>query len=90
MLHLTIEPRQWVNLAGIRCRKGMIVTSREPFLRPRVPDDPRSCQMDGRTISTNIDSWFSRSCKRRSDRVSGHSPMVLSAMEREINQLAFY
>ena len=29
--------------------------------------------MDGRTISTNIDSWFSRSCKRRLDRVSGHT-----------------
>ena len=27
-----------------------------PMLRPRVPSDPRSCQMDGRTISTNIDS----------------------------------
>ncbi|RVW70748.1 Protein strictosidine synthase-like 5 [Vitis vinifera] len=25
-------------------------------LRPRVPGDPRSCQMDGRTISTNIGS----------------------------------
>ncbi|RVW83421.1 hypothetical protein CK203_038887 [Vitis vinifera] len=43
------------------------------MLRPRVPGDPRSCQMDGRTISTNIDSWFSRSCKRRPDRVSGHT-----------------
>ncbi|KAL6318930.1 hypothetical protein AAG906_001403 [Vitis piasezkii] len=29
--------------------------------------------MDGRTISTNIESWFSRSCKRRPDRVSGHT-----------------
>ena len=38
-----------------------------PMLRHRVPGDPRSCQMDGRTISTNIDSWFSRSCKRRPD-----------------------
>ena len=37
------------------------------LLRSRVPSDPRSCQMDGHTISTNIDSWFSRSCKRRSD-----------------------
>ena len=26
------------------------------MLRPRVPGDPRSCQIDGRTISTNIDS----------------------------------
>ncbi|KAL6314400.1 hypothetical protein AAG906_022483 [Vitis piasezkii] len=25
------------------------------MLRPRVPSDPRSCQMDGRMISTNID-----------------------------------
>ncbi|RVW75018.1 hypothetical protein CK203_053682 [Vitis vinifera] len=24
------------------------------LLRPHVPGDPRSCQMDGRTISTNI------------------------------------
>ena len=42
-------------------------------LRPRVPGDPRSCQMDERTILTNIDSWFSRSCKRRPDRVSRHT-----------------
>ena len=27
-----------------------------PMLRPRVPGDPRSCQMDGHTISTNMDS----------------------------------
>ncbi|RVW23653.1 hypothetical protein CK203_093950 [Vitis vinifera] len=33
------------------------------MLRPCVPGDQRSCQMDGHTISTNIDSWFSRSCK---------------------------
>ena len=26
-----------------------------PMLRPCVPGDPRSCQMDGRTISTNTD-----------------------------------
>ena len=26
------------------------------LLRPRVPDNPHSCQMDGRTISTNISS----------------------------------
>ena len=44
-----------------------------PMLRPRIPGDPCSCQMDGRTISTNIDSWFSRSCKRRPDGVSGHT-----------------
>ena len=44
-----------------------------PMLRPRVPGDPRSCQMDGCTISTNISSWFSRSCKRRPDRVSGRT-----------------
>nr|CAN62704.1 hypothetical protein VITISV_005099 [Vitis vinifera] len=41
------------------------------LLRPRVPGDPRSCQMDGRAIPTNIDSWFSRSCKRRPNRSSG-------------------
>ncbi|RVX15456.1 hypothetical protein CK203_009050 [Vitis vinifera] len=29
--------------------------------------------MDGRTLSTNIDSWISRSCKRRPDRVSGRT-----------------
>ena len=29
-----------------------------PMLRSRILRDPRSCQMDGRTISTNIDSWF--------------------------------
>ena len=44
-----------------------------PMLRPCVLGDPRSCQMDGRTISTNIDSWFNRPCKRRSDRVSRHT-----------------
>ena len=44
-----------------------------PMLRPRVPGDPRSCQMDGHPISTNISSWFSRSCKRRPDRVSGRT-----------------
>ena len=27
-----------------------------PMLRPRVPGNPRICQMGGRTISTNIDS----------------------------------
>ena len=27
-----------------------------PMLRPRVLGNPRSCQMNGRTISTNIDS----------------------------------
>ena len=27
-----------------------------PMLRPRFPGDPRSCQMDRRTISTNIGS----------------------------------
>ena len=43
------------------------------MLRHCVPGDPRSCQMDGRTISTNIDSWFNRSCKRRPDKVSGHT-----------------
>ena len=37
------------------------------LLRPRILGDPRSCQMDGRTIPTNIDSWFSRSCKRSPD-----------------------
>ena len=43
-------------------------------LRLRVPGDPHSCQMDGRTISTNIGSWFNRStCKRRPDRVSGRT-----------------
>ena len=44
-----------------------------PMLRPRVPGDPRNCQMDGRTMSTNISSWFSRSCKRSPDRVSGRT-----------------
>ena len=44
-----------------------------PMLRPRVPSDPRSCQMDGRTISTNIDFWFSHSYKRHPNRVSGHT-----------------
>ena len=44
------------------------------MLRPRVPDDPRSCQMDGCTISTNIGYWFSRStCKKHPDRVSGRT-----------------
>ena len=27
-----------------------------PMLRPRVPDNPLSCQMDGRTNSSNTDS----------------------------------
>ena len=44
-----------------------------PMLRPRVPGNPRSFQMNGRAIPTNIDSWFSRSCKRRPNRVSGHT-----------------
>ena len=43
-------------------------------LMPRAPGVPRSCQMDGHAISTNIGSWFSRyTCKRRPDRVSGRT-----------------
>ena len=53
--------------------KSAIFPQTASMLRPRVPGDPRSCQMDGRTISTNIDSWFSHSCKRHPDRVSGHT-----------------
>ena len=60
-------------------------------LRPSVLGDPLSCKMDGRTISTNIDSWFSRSCKKASGQgVQTHPSMVLSAMVRENNQLVFY
>ena len=36
--------------------ESMIFPQTVPMSRPRIPDDPRSCQMDGRTISTNIDS----------------------------------
>ena len=60
-------------------------------LRPRIPGDPRSCQMDGRMISTNIDSLFNRSCKKSPDRVSGHTlRWFCQPRFREINQLAFY
>ena len=62
-------------------------------LRHRVSGDPRSCQMDRRTISTNIDSWFSCiTCKRRPDGVSGRTLRWFCQpwLEREINQLTFY
>ena len=43
------------------------------LLRPYVPGDPRSCQMDGRTISTNIGFCFNRTYKRRLDGMSGRT-----------------
>ena len=42
------SPRNYVNIKTMELNTTL--------LRPRVPNDPRSCQMDGRTISTNIDS----------------------------------
>ena len=55
------------------------------MLIPRVFDDPRSCQMDGRVISTHKGSWSSHhSCKKASGQgVRTHPPMVLLAMVRE-------
>ena len=34
----------------------LTIKKKSLMLRPHVPGDPRSCQMDGRTISTNIGS----------------------------------
>ena len=55
------------------------------LLIPRVFDDPRSCQMDGRVISTHKGSWSSRyTCKKASGQgVWTHPPMILLAMVRE-------
>ena len=62
------------SLIKISKRRRVFESFPEWVLRLRVPGDPRSCQMDGRTISTNIDSWFNRStCKRRPDGVSGRT-----------------
>ena len=66
----------WFAAAG--CRRWVL-------LMPRVPNDPRSCQMDGCATSTKIGSWFSRyTCKKASGHgVRTHPPMVLLAMVRE-------
>ena len=55
------------------------------LLIPRVFDDPRSCQMDGRVTSTYKGSWSSRyTCRKASEQgVRTHPPMVLLAMVRE-------
>ena len=45
--------KMWPSLLVI---ESMVFPQTAPMLRPHVLGDPRSCQMDGRTISTNIDS----------------------------------
>ena len=55
------------------------------LLRPRVPDDPRGCQMDGCAILNQyrflIQSFYLQ--KTPGQGVRTHPPMVLSAMIRK-------
>ena len=55
------------------------------MLRPYVPDDPRSCQMDGCAVLNQyrflIQSVYLQ--KTSGQGVRTHHPMVLSAMVRE-------
>ena len=64
------------------------------MLIPRAPGVPRSCQMDGCAISTNIGSLIQSLYlqKTSGQGVRTHPPMVLLAMVREgdISQLAFF